>query len=91
MKRVCSRPYCKKIVAKNRNFCDDHRGPCWCPCDCGCEEPDMVLNVSGLCPDCEDGNHEVPPDGVQPGVPELLKQHESIVEQYRKILEEQKA
>ncbi len=51
----------------------------------------MVLNVSGLCPDCEDGNHEVPPDGVQPGVPELLKQHESIVEQYRKILEEQKA
>lgn len=60
--------------------------PCWCPCDCGCKEPDMVVNPSGLCPDCEDGKHEVPPEGAQPGVEVLLKLHTSIVQQYRKVL-----
>ena len=84
--RRCSAKYCGKFVAKDRNFCDEHAEPCWCPCGCGCREPDFKVNPSGLCPDCEDGNHEVPPDGVNPGVEELLALHQSIVHQYKEVL-----
>jgi len=84
--RRCSAKYCGKFVAKDRNFCDEHAEPCWCPCGCGCREPDFKVNPSGLCPDCEDGNHEVPPDGVNPGVEELLALHQSIVDQYKEVL-----
>lgn len=48
----------------------------------------MEVAESGLCPDCETGNHEVPPEGVKPGVAALLTLHESIVAQYRKVLKE---
>ena len=84
----CVESWCGRFVAKNRNFCDKHAEPCWCPCRCGCKEPDAVVNSSGLCPDCEDGNHEVPPKGFWTGVEELLKLHESIVEQYRQVLKD---
>ena len=61
---------------------------CWCPCCCGWTEPDAVISASGLCPDCEGGNHEVPPDNAKPSVSDLLKMHESIVAQYQHILKE---
>ena len=64
---------------------------CWCPCKCGCTEPDWEVSLSGLCPDCENGNHEVPPEGVNPGVEDLLKLHESIIAQFKLVLRERKS
>ena len=72
-------------MAKAKN-----RRTCWCPCQCGCMEPDAVINESGLCPDCEGTNHEVPPEGVKPSVEELLKLHRSIVRQYAAVLRRRK-
>ena len=59
---------------------------CWCPCACGWTDvvEDQVpgyLRQNGLCPDCDEGNHEIPPDGV---FPELLRQVESYQEQLLK-------
>lgn len=85
-RRRCVVPGCGKFVAKERNFCDEHAEPCWCPCGCGCREPDHKVNPSGLCPDCEEGNHEVPPDWVKTGVEKLLALHQSIVHQYKEVM-----
>lgn len=54
---------------------------CWCPCDCGCEEPHFAVADSGLCPDCEEGNHEVPPQlsDIEKTIPLL----ESMLVQYK--------
>lgn len=60
---------------------------CWCPCNCGCEEPNEELMPSGLCWDCRNGAHEVVPEGVHPGVEELLPLYQSIVERYAKVLQ----
>lgn len=50
------------------------------------------MNPSGLCPDCEDGNHEMPPDFVHHcGVKELLALHKSIVAQYSEVLKYRKS
>lgn len=49
-----------------------------------------MLAPSGLCSDCETGNHEVPPKGVKTGVEELLAQHQSIVAQYERVLRQRK-
>ncbi len=54
---------------------------CYCPCRCGCE-----FKVPGLCQDCREGNHEVIPEGVFPGVDEYLELHKSIVSQYERVL-----
>ncbi|MDP3985646.1 MAG: hypothetical protein Q8P82_02675 [bacterium] len=59
---------------------------CWCPCRCGCTEPDFTLREDGLCQDCVDGNHEVIPEGVKPGIEELLVLHRSIIDQYTRVL-----
>ena len=82
----CVEKGCRRFVKANRNFCDECTSPCWCPCDCGCEEPNFVVNPSGLCPDCENNNHEVPPDQISRNVEALLPLYESIVAQYRNIL-----
>ncbi len=58
---------------------------CWCPCNCGCTEPEERM-VAGLCRDCARGNHEIPPEGVYPGVEHLLPLHNSIVRKYRELL-----
>lgn len=60
---------------------------CWCPCLCGCIGPDFVMNESGLCPDCEKGNHEIPPAQTKL-VSRLIPLHESILAQYRKLIAE---
>lgn len=56
---------------------------CWCPCNCGQNE-DILSN--GLCPNCQEGSHEVPDRGACPSLETLICQHESIIEQYRKVL-----
>ena len=59
---------------------------CWCPCNCGC--PTKDLNDDGLCQDCVEGNHEVPPDGVCPSLEDLLKMHESCVVHFKQVLKD---
>ena len=76
---------CGHLVAQNRNFCKCCSRPCWCPCSCGCEEPDLKLNPSGLCPDCEEGNHEVPPGTTL--IEKLLPLHKEIVANFEAVLQ----
>lgn len=79
---------CSRFIAKDRNFCDEHAKRCWCPCDCGCQEPHFVVSPSGLCPDCENGNHEVPPEFAHRsrGVEAYLQLHQAIVIRYQAVL-----
>ena len=58
--RQCVKSLCRRSVANGRNCCERCAEPCWCPCKCGCKEPNDRVNPSGLCPDCEEGNHEIP-------------------------------
>ena len=60
---------------------------CWCPCNCGCEEPGLSIESSGLCLDCEEGNHEI---SSYTRVPELIKLHEDIARNYKSVLEDRK-
>jgi len=63
---------------------------CWCPCRCGCAYPEEPLEPSGLCQDCIDGNHEVPPAGVKLGgvdaVEAMVPILASMLKQYREVL-----
>jgi len=83
--RQCAEAWCRRFVANGRNFCNRCAQPCWCPCNCGCKEPDGIMNPSGLCSDCEEGNHEVPPKTTDL-VEKLLPLHEAIVANYRAVL-----
>ncbi len=54
---------------------------CYCPCQCGCKTQEREL-----CQDCLDGNHEVMPEGIFPGVEQYYELHKSIVSQYERVL-----
>ena len=79
------RKFKSKDVGSGRFYCKDHPRECWCPCSCGCREPHLQVNSSGLCPDCEEGNHEVPPHmgswEEKRGIIGLLRLHEEIIAQ----------
>lgn len=57
---------------------------CWCPCLCGWGSDYQTINENGLCINCAEGKHEVPPHSNQ--IKELLAQHISIVKQYEEVL-----
>lgn len=63
----------------------DHEArECICPCRCGCIEPSFAVLPNGMCPDCEEGNHEVDPNRERLKVD--LSRYESIVAHYKKVL-----
>ena len=55
---------------------------CWCPCGCGCvddsEAPCGPLLPNGLCADCDEGEHEMPPPGTSPAAEDLILKHMEI-------------
>jgi len=65
---------------------------CWCPCGCGCQDhkdsPCGLLLENGLCSDCVAGKHEVPPDGAQPNLDDLITLHLEILHCYIKAKKE---
>lgn len=68
---------------------------CWCPCRCGCIEDMFAILPNGLCPDCEEGNHEVfvpiVPYPECPALEDLLRMHQSIARQIKKMLRKSKS
>lgn len=59
---------------------------CWCPCRCWCDGSETCpVNASGLCPDCEQGRHEIPPIGVQ-GFALQMRLHREILDQFNAAL-----
>ena len=61
---------------------------CWCPCGCCCHSDASACPMleNGLCTDCSDGRHEIPPSDIYPSRELLLKQYRSIAAQFEQLL-----
>ena len=69
-------------------MCENDSPLCWCPCDCGwtdqgAEGQAGYLLDNGLCPDCDEGNHEIPPEGILVSRQDLIRQVESYLAQLK--------
>lgn len=70
------------------DFSPDAETECWCPCKCGCKGSELL--PYGLCQDCVDGIHEVPPNSALPSLSDLIALHQSIIDLYNQVLKTEK-
>jgi hypothetical protein len=79
------------VEAYKRSSVRTYDIPCWCPCGCGWKHDEFgegegtTFEKNGLCTDCHKGNHEIPPDGVNPSLEDLIRQTESYLAQMYQV------
>ena len=62
---------------------------CWCPCGCGCNEDNCgPFTSEGLCADCGEDNHEIPPEDIKPTLEQLRIQHLRVAKHYYRVINE---